>query len=80
MKKFSEILLESVKKVSDTKMDDYLKGKDVLSFGYNAEAVMELGKSCDVYVSQDRKFFHITKPLSQKTNKVLQELNLVEVK
>jgi len=54
--------LESVGYYSDDQMDKQLKGKEVLTFDYNDEAIMDFGKTTKVYITKDKKFFHIDKP------------------
>lgn len=61
MGKFKQFL-ESVGYYSDDQLDKQLKGKEVLTFDYNDEAIMDFGKTTKVYITKDKKFFHIAKP------------------
>lgn len=57
---FRELFNESIKKLSDENIDKTIKkwGK-VVTFEYDAEAVLELGKKDDVLVTKDKKYMHI---------------------
>jgi len=57
---FRELFNESIKKLSDENIDKTIKkwGKAV-TFEYDAEAVLELGKKDDVLVTKDKKYMHI---------------------
>jgi len=80
MKKYSEFLTEAIIKMPDESLDakiqaDLGKGASVITFEYNAEAVMELAKHCgDVYVTKDKKYFHIADGLDKEHIKILKEV------
>lgn len=81
-------LLESIKILPDEKIDTFIKkewpNKTVITYEYNAEASMELGKVLsDVIVTKDMKFMHIPSVLDSKTNilvnKIIKKYNIKEI-
>lgn len=74
---FKKLFTEAIKKLSDEAMDKELKGKTVKTYPFNQEAVFELGKTTDVYVTKDKKFFHIEP--SESTSKIINTYKLKEV-
>ena len=75
-------LIEGIKKLPDDKMDDALKGKDTITFEYNAEAVAEFAKKYEnVYITKDRKYFHILDiPFKDlEKSKIVKKYNLKEI-
>jgi len=86
---FRKYVNESIKKMSDDKIDTYIKkeynGK-ASTFKYNPEAVHEIAvllKNDDVIVTKDMKFFHIPEVQDRKINnlinKILIKYNIDEV-
>ena len=58
------MIREAIKKLSDEKIDQTIKswGTEVLTFLYDFEASMALGKDFEVLVTPDKKYMHIKKP------------------
>jgi len=74
------MIREAIKKMSDNKLDQELKGLDILTFKYNVEAVMDIGKSTTVWVNSDKSNFHIIKPnkeMKKDLDKKIDQYNLV---
>jgi hypothetical protein len=61
MTKFKELFNESIKKMSDKNIDEFIYNNwdKTATFPYNFEASIELGKHTDVLVSADKKFMYI---------------------
>jgi len=82
MRTFREIA-EAIKSLSDTRMDQELKNRDVMTFAYNAEAIMELAKIVTIYETKDKSFFHFSRPKGKTEQKVIQKkldrFNLKEI-
>lgn len=86
MKTFRE-MAEVIKKLGDEAMDSVIKndwGGSVLTYKFNATAVMELAKIFpNILVTKDRRFFHLpgtqnTKQ-TQEASKILIKYKLKEV-
>lgn len=82
-----KMYLESIKKLSDAKIDDFIKNEwgEAFTYKYNQEASVELGKILpDIIISPDKKFMFIpgTLPakMSSEVTKIEQKYNLKEVK
>ena len=75
MKTFREIA-ESIQKLNDDIMDKKLKGKDIITFEYNMEAAMELAKNGNVFITKEKEFMNIEKPVSKE---IIKKFNLKEV-
>jgi len=57
---FKELFNESIKKLSDEDIDKTIeKWGKVVTFEYDAKAVLELGKKDDVLITKDKKYMHI---------------------
>jgi len=88
VKSYSDFLIESIKSYGDDKIDKFIKDNwdnSAITYEYNAEALMEMGKIWpDVIVTKDKKFFHIPaiQSLKQKaaSDNVIKKFNLKEVK
>ena len=83
--KFRE-LLEGLQKLSDDKIDDFIRNEwgEAFTYKYHPEAAVELAKILhDVLISPDRKFMHIpgTLPakMSSEVSKIETKYNLKEV-
>lgn len=79
------MIREAIKKMSDVKMDQALKGKKVLTFERNPEAEGEFGKTTTVYITQDQKYFHISDPSNDPVvmkwvNKIIKQYKLKKLK
>jgi len=82
MKNFSEYMLESIKKLNDDNIDKAISNKDVITFEYNMVAIMDFGKTTNVYVTEDKKYFHIER-LAKDKNTIedkIKKYKLIEVK
>jgi len=79
MKSFRE-LAEAMRKMSDEKMDKVLKDKDIMTFKYDAMPAMAFAKTTEVYISNDKRFFHIIKDeKNDKIKEIIKKFNLEEV-
>ena len=83
---FKEFLNESIKKLSDEKIDKFIKDEwgQAYTYQYHAEAAVELGKVLpDVLISPDKKFMFIPATLpakmSAEVSKIEAKYNLKEV-
>ena len=58
---FKELFTESIQKLSDKKLDDYISKnwKKSVTLPYNFKCALELGKLGDVLVTQDKQYMHI---------------------